>query len=281
MKKLFILTITAAFFFAACSDSGSDPKKDDNTSNVDPSSFSVPEDNTAILVKFTGTNCPPCGSWGWATFAELIANSAGDAIPFSAYSSNPFAEHMINAESSAMDDAQGVTGYPSFSVGDALQLSRDGGSVNVTKEKQMCYDAIAAHNGAPVEMNATVKYKIQDGKVKIYYKVKAFKDMPENNYLALYVLEDKVTQYQAGHSEGVNAVHKHVLRKGINGAWGLNIGPMTSGQTKSGTEEMTIGEDYSTGLKWASEHIEVVGVMRFNLGSVNVFINACEGEKLN
>lgn len=281
MKKLFILTVIAAFFFAGCSDSPEDPNPNNNNTNGDPiANLVVPETNTSLVVKFSGTNCPPCGGWGWGAFSEIIAGTSDNSVHLIAYSSNFVAEHFITPEATALDDAQSITGYPSFSVNDVPRLDRPNGSVNVTNEKKMCIDAAAAHAAAPVEMSAAISYEIKDGKIHIYYKVKAFKDMPEDNYFAIYVLEDKVKQYQAGYPDANNAIHKHVLRKGVDGAWGIQLGAMTSGQVVTGTKEVTINEDYSTGLTWNEDNIEVIGIMRYEVSSVKVFVNACEGKKI-
>lgn len=284
MKKLLILSIAASFFLAACGDS---TKKDDPTTNgtgtnSDPiANLSVEQTNSSFVAKFTGTNCPPCGSWGWTAFADIIDGTPNSAH-VACYSQNFVAKYFITPEATALDEKYGVTGYPTFGVNGQAQLARSSSGVNVAKEIQMCKDAAAAHENGEVAINTAISYKFEDGKIKFFYKTKAFKDMPENNYLAIYVVENKVVGYQAGNADGANTQHKHVLRKGVNGVWGIELGAMTQGQEITGSEEMEIGQDPNFGTDWNTDNIEVIGVMRYKVGSAAIyeFANACEGEKI-
>jgi hypothetical protein len=289
MKKLLILSVAAAFFLAACGDSGTtdDPTKDGGTNGSgDPiADLTVSETNTSFVSKFSGTNCPPCGGWGWTAYSDIIAGTP-NSVHATLYSQNFVAKYYITQEASDIDDKYGVTGYPTYGVNGTGYLERredDPRYIDVNKTIQVVSDKAAAHENGTVEMNTAISYKIENGKIKVFYKAKAFKDMPENNFLAIYILEDKVVGYQAGHSDGNNAVHKHVLRDGIKGTWGIELGAMTSGQEISGSEEIEVGTDPDFNTEWNTDNIEVIGVMRYkigNSGAIYEFVNACEGERL-
>ncbi len=271
MKKLLLFSVAASLFLFSCKDdAGTEP----GGGSSDPLAVAdVSQSNTSFVIKFSGTNCPPCGQWGWSMFSDIISGAGDDAIYMTNYGQNFVAQLFIIDEATTIQDDYGITGYPSFGANGEAKLDRAGGRVNTANEKQMVYDAVNDHADASVAINTGVNFMIDGDQIKIKYKTKAFEALSGNNKLAIYVLEDKVIGYQAGHSEGNNASHKHVFRAATDGAYGADIGALTAGQEVEG--DATVDMESS----WDADHIEVVAVMYEKKGTKHNFLNAANGVK--
>jgi hypothetical protein len=274
MKKLFLLTLISGVFLFSCKDEEPGGTTNGGGSSDPLAVGAVAETNTSYIVKFTGTNCPPCGSWGWAMFTEFLNNVGVDGVYSAAYSDNFVAALFITNEATSMDGAYGAaasgSGYPTFAANGESKLSRAGGQVNTTNEKQMVYDAVNNHAGAAVKINTGLNWMVEDGKIKIKYKTKAFEAV-SGAHLAIFIQENGVVGNQAGHSEGQFATHKHVLRKSVDGAFGKSLGDLTAGQEVEGEAEVQLGAE------WNGDNIEVIAIMNSKSGTNYTFLNAALG----
>jgi len=271
MKKLLLFTVAASLFMFSCKDEGSTTEPG---GSGDPLAVAdVSQKNTSFIVKFSGTNCPPCGTWGWSMFSDIISGVGDDGVFMTNYGQNFVAQLFIIDEATTLQNDYGITGYPSFGANGEAKLDRGSSGVNTAGEKQMVYDAVNDHADAAVKINTGLNFQIADGKINIKYKTKAFEALSGTNKLAILVLENKVVGYQAGHSEGNNAVHKHVWRAAVDGTYGKEIGALTAGQEVEG--EATVDLDPS----WDTENIEVVAIMYEKKGTKHNFLNAAHGVK--
>ena len=266
----------ASLTFASCS-------KESTTTSTTPvvNEISVPETNTSMINKYTGTKCPPCGSWGWDMAVELIDYSKTNAIYVGTFSQNFVAEGFITTTATTWDKALVITGYPTFAVNNVAQLDRTSSGVNTTSEKAKCKAVIDAHKVAPVMANVgftTSWAQDADGfwTITINSRTKFFKDNSGEFYLGCYLLEDKAKGNQTGHVPSINAEHHHVLRQAIGGLdYGelISSGAVTSGKSIEKTFSSFILKTY------VKENMEVLFVIWKKNGTKYEFVNASSNQK--
>lgn len=264
MKKLLYLFIAGSMLTVACKD---DSSKEDPTPAPTPTpAVAVVKENTALLQKFSGTRCGPCGSWGWEMSDELIAYGEGKALYMGTFSENFVAQGFITTEATTMDKKWGVTGYPTFSVNGKLELSRTSSGVNTTQEKQMCKDDMDEFSSDLVTANTGVKYTVADGKMLISASVKFFEKAQGDYNVAFYIVEDKAMWAQSGNtaSNGTTPIpHHYVLRGSTNGTWGESVfsGTIEADAFKDVTSEMVVNP------AWNMDNIDVYAVIWKKTGS--------------
>lgn len=272
--QLSMVALTAgSLFLASCS------KDESTTSTPSPDAgLAVSETNTAVINKYTGSRCGPCGSWGWDMAIELIDYSP-KACYVGTFSQNFVAEEFISPTATAWDKELGVTGYPSFAVNHVLQLDRTSG-VNTTSEKAKCKAAIDAHASAAVQANVGFKTSwAQDAEgfwtVTVDSRAKFFKDNTGEYYIGCYLLEDKAIGKQSGHTPSVGVEHHHILRQSFEG---LSYGYLASTDPKAGK---TIDKKYTMILpkNYVKENIEILFVIWKKNGSKYTFVNASTDQK--
>lgn len=214
MKKIVLVAFTALLAFSACKkdDKPANPSNNNNdtTNNTPPpAAITVPEVNIAMVNKVTGSVCPPCGSWGWTTFEDVIATGGKKAAYIGTYSDNFVAKLFITTEASAMNTMWGVNSYPTFVVNG---VSQTGNTVQEIGDKTKA--AVQKFGTEVVFVNSGLRTSITGDSMTIETKTKFFNDVNVNGdlYLAVYLTEDKVKGAQSGHPDGANAMHHQVLR---------------------------------------------------------------------
>ncbi|PCJ66053.1 MAG: hypothetical protein COA58_08240 [Bacteroidetes bacterium] len=273
MKKIFVLSLVASMFLFGCGPDDTTTDPDNGGGSTDKLAVTaVTKENKSLVVKYSGTNCPPCGTWGWAMMAELVDAVEGEAVAMTAYGQNFVAENYIISEATTLQNAWGATGYPHFGANGSVTSIDRGSGVNTTAEKDEIYQRVNDHKAADVVANTTLNYEIVDGKINMKYLSQAYSavDAP---YLAIYVLENKVKGYQSGHSEGNGALHKFVLRAEATGGkgYGSSIDGLNVGSTVSGEATLDIDSD------WDESHLTIGVVMYNKVGTKYEFVNASLG----
>ncbi|MGB0850664.1 MAG: hypothetical protein ACPGTP_05425 [Bacteroidia bacterium] len=271
MKKILFFSLIASLFIFGCGpdDGGTEP----GGSSGDPLAVTaVAKENQSMTVKFSGTNCPPCGSWGWSMMAELVESMEGNGFSMTAYGQNFVAALFITPEATTLQNAWGAAGYPHFGANGSVTTEDRSQGVYTQKEKDEIYGRVNDHAAAPVVANTTLKYKISGGKIDMKYLSEAYSDVA-SPYLAIYILENKVKGNQAGHSEGANALHKYVLRGEATGGegYGTAISGLSVGSTVAG--ELSVDIDDS----WDADHISIGVAMYNKVGTKYEFVNASTG----
>ncbi len=277
MKKIYLTLVVVLLAFAGC-------KKTEDSStpgNTGGDGITVAEVNTALVIKHTGSACPPCGAWGWIANEDIISTNKGKAAFMSAYSQNFVAKLFITQTATDMDAAWGVTGYPTWSADGVTQTDRPGGSVNVNSEKAKVKAEVEAHKAAPVVANVGFTTSFNGDVMTIKTKTKFFKAASGDYRVAVYVLEDGVVGAQSGHASTPNVSHHHVMRGAakLDGAssaptWGETV---ATGSITAGTE---VSKTYTMDVKgYNKDNIEVVAVIwKKDLGK-SVFVNASTNQK--
>lgn len=271
-----MLTLLLVVALSACvndlSSEDVEAKKSDNLEDQ----LEVEERNRPWIVKHTGTNCSPCGSWGWGMFSELSDRFGEDAVYLAAYA---YPEDYVTDLAKELSNYNDVQAFPTFSVNNRNILSeaRSTGQVNVREERDLAIMRAEGFINDSVIINSAVQGVIQDGKMRIRYKTKAFLEVTITPvYVAVYVLENSITGHQLGHPTPDKAVHKHVFRAAMDGQlWGRNIGALREGDEIGGEAIIPIEED------WNLDNLELIVVTYQKHADTYYFANASKGQLIN
>ncbi len=191
----------------------------DNTDLIDTE---VMQTATPLLIKMTGETCPPCGSWGWGAFEDLYNAFVGKGLYWANYgdgfSNNHFRGQEINATNDAIDKIENMF----FTSGGKPTFTANGKDFN-----QQETDAINEGNAfiaTTPDASAVLTHSIDGDELTVNAQAKFFNDVTGKYYMAAYLIEDKPVAYQAGHADGANTAHHHVLRGSLSdNAWGDEI----------------------------------------------------------
>ncbi len=279
MKKIFLSLIVLTLAFAGC-------KKDEETTpsggSGDAGGITVAEINTSMVIKHTGSRCPPCGNWGWNANEDIISTNKGSAAFMSAYGQNFVAQLFINSTATALQTHVGATGYPTWSANGQAQLDRSGGGVNVNGEKAKVEQAVKDHKAAAVVANVGFTTSYDGDKLMIDTRTKFFKEAQGNYNLTVFVLEDGVVGAQSGHPNTPNVAHHHVVRGTAVAEGSSSVDVLEGMQIANGS--IAAGSTYDQKFTfdvagYDKANIEVIAVIwKKDLGSLD-FINASTDQK--
>ncbi len=155
----------------------------------------------ALLEDFTGTWCPQCPPAGAAIANAMSGNSNIFGV---GYHGGRSYEPMIISETAYWSGYYNITGYPTVYVNGP--------------DTRWNYNSMAqvnAHLAETATVGLALETAIVGGKLDLEVKV-GFNTTPnEEVKLMVYLVEDNVTSStpQAGSSQGVNYVHRDVLRE--------------------------------------------------------------------
>lgn len=258
MKKLLALMAIAAIAFVSCK------KDDDNSSSNGGGSNAglvVEKKNRALLLDFSETWCPPCGSYGGPSFDSCMSLEGDNLTLMKVYgSSTP--SGLNSSISNGMASAYGVSGVPDFWV-NGYELAPGGGvyssiasNFNWVKGKATAFAADSVIAGV-----AMAKTIVGDS-MKIVSRVKFFKEQPAGvDYrLALYVVEEGIIANQQTSSGAVsNYEHNNLVRKSTGSTYSgvaLNSSaPIVADQLFDSTYTVALNP------AWDYDNLKVVGVI--------------------
>ena len=271
MKTLKTITyLIFILFFFACNQI-QNPLKDKTNGTCGDENGPVPI--RKILVEdYTGHRCPNCPEA--ARILDGIHDDYCDRIipvavhvSFFAEPRDPdFPEDFRTETGTELDNYFGVSnqGLPGGMVN---RTEFEGNSVLNRNTWRSAVDAV--YDIAP-EINITIESSYDKTAKKITANINAYflKDIDESINLGLYVTEDSIIAPQQDGSEYIeNYIHKHMLRKGINGAFGEKI---LNSAKKGDVFEKTY--TVSANPDWNINHIELVAFISKN--STNEIIQA-------
>lgn len=282
MKEIIAsLCVAAVFFFSAC-------KKTENT--PEQQGISVPTVNVAMVAYATGSACPPCGSWGWDALGRIMDKNKTKSFYLATYSANPFNNLFRTQEALVMERAWGAQGYPVFMVNGVAQLDRQGTNVNTKEEERLVNDAINIYSTKEVQANTGFLAAIDSSDflnpaMIITTKTKFFKELNGQVYLAVYLMENNVKGFQAGHPDLANTLHRYVLRGAATidgattqaGVFGYPIFSLGDTTFAAGTEKEN---KFNISIKgYAKENLTVAAVLWKKEGDKFLYINGYSNQK--
>lgn len=253
--KLIFGLAAAALAFSACDDI------DENDRYI-PVDRPEPSDKVVLIEEFTGAMCANCPN-GAAAVQQIKQTYGDQVIAVSLYPSQmpqltrPTAVDLRTDIATEIFSAyNGVQrGLPSAMFdrtsyqGNYLQLVPTAWITPVTE--------LLTNSTSPVDITMDCQYDKDSRKLTVDYTVDFVNAYAEDVNFQLYLLENGIVSPQLT-TTGMNKeyVNNHVLRAGINGTWGDNLGsafPLGAKETR--THEITLD------AKWIPENCSVVGFL--------------------
>lgn len=262
MKKIFAVLAIAAIGLASCN-------KDDNNDNGGGGStggLTVEKKNRAILLDFSETWCPPCGSYGGPSFDSCLTQEGSVITAMKVYgSSTP--SSMNAAISNGFAGAYNVSGVPDFYVNNTELASGGGVYSSIGSNYNWVMTKANAFAADSVVAGVALSKSIVGDSIKITSKVKFFKEQVAGlDYrLALYVVEDEIIANQSTNS-GANPSYEHrnLLRIANAAAYtGVSINTsaaITMDQTFDNTTTLALN------TAWNKNKLKVIAVI-WKMGS--------------
>jgi len=233
----------------------------------------VEKKSMALVTKMTGTNCGPCGSWGWVLFNDIITELEGEALIMSVYSYS--GTQMSTPTGDDWSPDFGMQGAPSFCVNGKNRTEYATGGGIYTGQTQTnvinTSDSTAAVN--PLAAMACQK-NIEGTTLTVNTATKFYAGLSGDYYLGAYVIEDGVIADQSGDA-GAGASHHYVLRGSVDGnPYGslLNSGPVEANETIEKTYTMELD------ASWVADNITIGLVLWNNINGEYLYMNAYTGE---
>lgn len=221
----------------------------------------VPEVQKSLITKRTATWCSFCGGWGWDFFSNLVQDNSANALVIAAHHSGD----LTNSAATAITSNFGGISQPRFYLGNEDQSASSGNAA--TKRTEIQSQVITNSGMAPV-VNAGVT-AVKDGNdVTLSIKTRFFQATEGEYYVAAYVIEDGVINFQA--SQSSSAVHKNVLRAAFtNDTFGELVaeGSIAAGDTFDKTFSMTLDPS------WVQSNLEIAVIVWKKDGDEYLFVN--------
>ena len=285
--KFSFVFVVMLMFLSSCSKEGcTDPvaenydaeaKKDDGTcefimgcmdensiaynslATKDDGSCVYPENTKRSLVlKATGTWCPPCGDWGAEYVNNIYNDFPGSAEVIGLHSNDNFSVDIGYNLLSILNNSA----VPSFYLG--LNPMGNSGYANVS-------NLISTELSSPNQVSMAVSYTVANGIMNIKVQSRLENQFIGGNcYLAMYLMEDGqiAPQEVSGVGTVSDYVHDHILRSEANGStFGIPIS-FTNGENL--TEVSAI---LAPSPIWNHDNLYLVAVIWQQNGSSYDFIN--------
>ncbi len=258
MKKISITLIALiAILFASCSKSDSTA-----TTPTDNGGLVVEKKNKALLLEFSETWCPPCGSYGVPAF-DTCLSLEGNTISMMKVCASSTPSTFNAAVSSAVSIDLGVKGVPTFFV-NSTELFAGGGLYSGVADNRN-FVVTTANNFAkmPVTAGVAMSKTISNGLMTVKAKVQFFttQTVVKDYRLSIFVLEDKLIADQATTTGTIpNLLHRNVLRICSNPSdyKGTQIYP-----SAAITEGYVVEKSFDIKLQstWKTENLKLIGVI--------------------
>lgn len=251
IRVLAFTVLSVAFIFASCKkdaekDNNKDNKEDKTEEVVEPTlgDISYVFDYKSLLLEFTSTGCPGCGSWGKPTFYSFADNNSDKVVPMAAHFK--YGDPMTSGVAEFFAGNRTGSRYtPQIWVNDATIMVLAGNSINGSASVQRGNDLISG--ATPTDkVGLGSLLEIQDAKAYIKYGVKLKADFAAGDYwVNSYLMEDGIVAEQKGYASNP-ATHDYVIRAGANGPWG-NMITKKDAEVFEATWEHTFTENIKVG----------------------------------
>lgn len=167
----------------------------------------VPEVQKSLITKVTATWCSNCGSWGWELFENLVEDNSEKALVIA----NHYSGDLNNPTSDAIADNFNVNSQPRFILNDTDQNASNG---NIATKRTEIKDQVDNNFLLSPLSNAGLEATLDGNMLSVITKTRFFQPTMGEYYVGVYVIENGVINFQS--NQGMNAVHKNVLRAGMS-----------------------------------------------------------------
>lgn len=110
----------------------------------------------------------------------------------------------------------------------------------------------------PLDLRLRANYDSLTRRVTVFVEAEYYEDQDPDNYLGVYIVEDSVIGYQLDYRrtppDVEDYVHRHMLRSGITGAWGIPVSqqPISAGTVYRDTLSAILDPE------WKAHHCSIV-----------------------
>lgn len=248
MKKLiFVLALSAGF--VSCSKEDVDSGAISNVSSA----------YKPMVVEYTATWCSPCGGYGVPAWEDTHRNYTYQITGISMHPSDAISDGNSAAQL-ALKAFWGFSGTPSTAV-------------NADPKFYPSTSAIASKINAvkmtKAKAGVGITKTLSGSTLTINTKTVCFEDIAGDVYLAVYVVENGISNSQAGHTPST-ITHDHIFRGSANGNFGESLGSLTKGKIIDGSYTFAVTADTQN-----MQNLHVVCVLWTMAGGVPTsFINS-------
>ncbi len=215
--------------------------------------------NKAVLFKATSTECNVCGLRAWDEMKQAIELYEKKAVIIAVH---PLEESLLHTPTSTalMENTPQFFGTPSFFVNNqSLPFQWLG------EARKM----IEAFQEREVVAHPFIEYTIEGNQLKVEVRTQYVKRTNRPHYIAAYVIEDKVKEFQ--NNRGPEDLHSKIMR--------THFGEAVFGELLS-TENIEINQEFTNNYtldiapEWNPENLEVAVVVWERVGERYEIINA-------
>jgi len=215
----------------------------------------------ALITKIAATWCINCGTWGWDTYEGIIAENSDNALIITAH----YNGDLFTKTARSLSDNFGSVGQPQFYLGNELTRLHEGNRVAKQAEIKEAVKVISTQ--MPVA-NTGIQYQWNDQELKVRVKTKFFQNTSDEFYVATYILESGVLNFQTG-KEAVVA-HSKVLRGSFTeNDFGIAIGS----QGISDGTEFVRNQMMDLPANWDKDSLEVLAIIWKKIGDTYQYVN--------
>jgi len=221
----------------------------------------IPAQQQTLVTKITASWCINCGTWGWEAHEKILEENTQFMIPITAHYSGDLRSQASRDFSANFESI----GQPQFFLNNEnTRLFASNGA-----EKRAAIQASILENASHSPLaNTGVLYELSEGVLNATVKTKFFQAADGLYYVAAYVLESGVQNFQEG--QGGIAIHKKVLR-----------GTFTQRTFGSLLEDRNIteGAEYTEALSmivpdsWDASNLDIVALIWKKEGDKYIFVN--------
>ena len=204
----------------------------------------VPQTNKPLIVKYTASWCPNCGTWGWTFFRNLLEDNSDGALLLAVHYSGNFQ----NAAATGWYGNDNVISQPVFFLNNQNQSVNSG---NTSTRRGSIRQQVEQANGeTPLAQTGLLATVDDADNLMVATKTRFFTAAEGEYFLGVYLVEKEFVGVQAG--QGNNALHKQMLRRSFSqGAFGeaLANGAIAAGTELENTFSLSADDIQAAGIQ--------------------------------
>jgi hypothetical protein len=163
-----------------------------------------------VLIEYTSTGCPGCGSWGKPTFNKMINTHKEDITPLAIHIK--YGDPMITAFSNEIAaNRYGSFFTPQLWVNDSNAVIINGGYIQGAESEARMNTLINNYKVNSPNILGDISYVKNDNQLKVRYGIKTSESV-EDVFVSLFLQENGIENRQSGYTSNP-ATHDYVLRQ--------------------------------------------------------------------
>ncbi len=176
----------------------------------------VPQSQNSVVTKKTAQWCPPCGSWAWSFYEDLLSANPDNTLLLSAQIEGGSSDADTKIET--LTSAAITENFGDGNARPRFYLNNDNQGVlsfNRSEKQTEILEKIALYAEQLPIAQAGIRAEYSDTNLVVSTNTKFFQATEGRFYLGVYTVEKLVTADQAGRSG--DSEHKNVLKNEFTG----------------------------------------------------------------